>query len=230
MDPVVLTDIRFQINLPSLMETLRVKAGSSQVEALEHLSNEARAIARPKAMYGLAFIESRGDDHVVIEEITFTSRVLRVNLDPVNRAFPFVATCGTELDEWASSIDDFLHRYWADRIMQLALTCARMALQDHVKTRFGLDSVSGMNPGSLEDWPLREQRPLFALLGAPEADVGVRLTDSMIMTPLKSVSGLWFSTDVDFASCQLCPRGDCPSRRAAYDEMLYEEKYCTAPT
>jgi len=230
MDPVVLTDIPFEIDLPSLMEQLRVEAGSSLAGALVHLSSEARAIARPKAMYGLAFIDSRGDDHVIIEAIRFSSRVLRINLDPVNRVFPFVVTCGTELAEWASSIDDFLYRYWADRIMHLALSDARQALQDRIRTQFGLGTISAMNPGSLEDWPLREQRPLFALLGTAEADVGVRLTDSMIMTPLKSVSGLWFATDVDFASCQLCPRGDCPSRRAAYDQMLYGEKYCTAPT
>ena len=230
MDLVVLTDIPFEIDLPSLMDQLRVGASSSLVEALVHLSSEARAVARPKAMYGLAFIDSRGNDHVIIEAIKFSSRVLRINLDPVNRVFPFVVTCGTELAEWASSIDDFLHRYWADRIMQLALTSARQALQDRIQTRFGLGTISSMNPGSLEDWPMQEQRPLFALLGTAEADVGVRLTDSMIMTPLKSVSGLWFATDVDFASCQLCPRGDCPSRRAAYDQMLYEEKYCTAPT
>jgi len=38
-----------------------------------------------------------------------------------------------------------------------------------------------MNPGSLEDWPLTEQRVLFALLGDPQAAIGVRLTDSLLM-------------------------------------------------
>jgi len=230
MESVVLTGIRFELDLPSLMATLRIEAGSSLAEALVHRSNEALTIARPKAMYGLAFIESRGDDHVIIEAIKFSSRVLRVNLDPVNRVFPFVATCGTELDEWASSIDDFLHRYWADRITELALRTALQALQDRIQTQFGLRGISSMNPCSLEDWPLREQRPLFALLGTPDAAVGVRLTESMVMTPLKSVSGVWFATEVDFASCQLCPRAGCPSRRAAYERMLYQEQYCTAPT
>jgi cobalamin-dependent methionine synthase I len=224
MDPVVLTDIPFEPDLPSLLQKMRAQPGSSRAAELERLAGEAQAVARPKAMYGLAFVESRGDDHVVVEGNTFTSRVLRVNLDPVNRVFPFVATCGTELDDWASSIDDFLHHYAADYIMELALRTARTALQNHLEDRYGLATISAMNPGSLADWPLREQRPLFTLL-RPDAHVGVRLSESMIMTPLKSVSGLLFQTEVGFASCQLCPRPQCPSRRADYDRTLLEEKY-----
>jgi hypothetical protein len=82
-----------------------------------------------------------------------------------------------------------------------------------------------MAPGSLTDWPLREQRPLFALLGDTEALVGVRLTDSCLMLPNKSVSGIRFPTEKHFESCQLCPRPDCPGRRAPYDADLYDRRY-----
>ncbi|MGD2148279.1 MAG: vitamin B12 dependent-methionine synthase activation domain-containing protein, partial [Anaerolineae bacterium] len=152
-------------------------------------------------------------------------RVLRVNLDPVHRIFPYVATCGTELDEWSGSIDDMLESYWADAIMEMALRVAMHTLSDHLEQRFRPGRMSRMSPGSLEDWPIFEQRKLFALLGDTEAAIGVRLTDSMIMVPLKSLSGIWFPTEVDFASCQLCPREICSGRRAPYDETLYERKY-----
>ena len=61
-----------------------------------------------------------------------------------------------------------------------------------------------MNPGSLADWPLREQRPLFGLLGNVRAAIGVTLTPSLLMTPTKSVSGILFPSEETFASCQLC--------------------------
>ena len=82
-----------------------------------------------------------------------------------------------------------------------------------------------MNPGSLADWPLREQRTLFALLGDVHGAIGVELTPSLLMTPTKSVSGILFPTAETFASCQLCPREECPNRRAVYDPLLFAQRY-----
>jgi hypothetical protein len=45
------------------------------------------------------------------------------------------------------------------------------------------------------------------------------------MSPTHSVSGIIFPTNDDFQSCLLCPREQCPGRRAAYDRTLYERKY-----
>ena len=80
--------------------------------------------------------------------------------------------------------------------------------------------MSAMNPGSLEDWPISEQRQLFSILGDVESLIGVRLTDSFLMLPIKSVSGVYFPKEITFQSCQLCPRERCQGRRAPYDEKL----------
>jgi hypothetical protein len=222
---VVLDNISFQPKLDSLMKKFRIKEESSYVENLERIAKNAQTIARPKVIYKIAFIESKGDDYVVADGITLTSRVLRVNIEQAHRVFPFVATCGTELDEWSSSIDDVLQSYWADTIKEMALRAAIQALNKDLEDRFRPGRISRMNPGSLPDWPLREQRKLFALLGNPKDAIGVELTKNLIMVPLKSVSGIWFPAEVDFASCQLCPREKCPGRRAPYDKTLYDRKY-----
>jgi len=67
---------------------------------------------------------------------------------------------------------------------------------------------------------MEEQRKLFALLGDPVKEVGVELTESCLMIPVKSVSGIWFPAKIDFENCQLCSRENCPGRRAPYDENL----------
>ena len=79
-----------------------------------------------------------------------------------------------------------------------------------------------MAPGSLSDWPIEEQGPLFRLLGDVEASIGVRLTRNLLMLPAKSISGFYFPTEVSFYSCQLCPRKRCESRKAKYDEKQAE--------
>jgi len=54
--------------------------------------------------------------------------------------------------------------------------------------------------------------------------IGVTLTESMLMIPRKSISGIFFPTERMFFSCQLCPRENCPARESSYDETL-KEKY-----
>jgi hypothetical protein len=44
----------------------------------------------------------------------------------------------------------------------------------------------------------------------------VRLTESMLMIPRKSVSGIFFPSEEGFVACQLCERENCPSRKAPF--------------
>jgi hypothetical protein len=225
MDPRVLDTIPFKIHVEQLSKKLRIKDGSAHVGKLQRLVDEAQAIGKPKALYRAAFIESKKEDQVVINGTVLTSRVLRVNLEKVHRVFPYVTTCGLELEEWSRSFDDMLVKYWADVIKETALRTAMEYLQEHLIEHYRLVKASRMSPGSLPDWPLPEQRSLFHLLGNGPGLIGVHLTDSFLMLPIKSVSGIWFPTEESFESCGLCPRENCVGRRAPYDQNLYDRKY-----
>jgi hypothetical protein len=226
MERHVLRTIPFQVDFPALVQRMRLRDESSEIDELRHLVEEAESTAQPKAMYAVASIESKSERGVVINGTDLTSRVLRVNLDAVHRVFPFVATCGAELDGWGQASEDrLLHRFWADEIKELALRAAIAFLGDHLAAHYFPGKVSHMNPGSLADWPLRQQRPLFAVLGDPQEEIGVRLTDSLLMVPMKSVSGIIFPVEVTFESCQLCQMQRCPNRRAPYDAELHDSKY-----
>ena len=225
MGPTVLDDIPFEIDIEALLEHLHVDRSSAQAEAIVRLANAAQTVGRPKALYRPVFIESRTDESIVADGITFRSRVLRVNVDHAHRIFPFVATCGRELDGWAAGFDDMLHRFWTDAICRMALHTAISAFSDHLDDHLVPGPTSTMSPGSLADWPTEEQANLFALLGDTKRLIGVELTDSCLMVPTKSVSGIRFPTDTRFENCQLCPRERCPGRRAPYENGLYEKKY-----
>jgi len=221
----ILDEIPFQVDLDRLLKRLHVERESPYVKEVKGLAGDARAVGRPKALYEVAFVESRGDDYVVVDNVVLTSRVLRVNLDSAHRVFAYVATCGMELEDWANSIDDVLHRYWAETVKEMALRLATKALNEHLLERYRPGRTATMSPGRLADWPLEEQRALFTLLGNPRDAIGVQLTDSFLMIPTKSVSGIRFPTEGSFESCQLCPREGCPGRKAPYDEGLYDRKY-----
>lgn len=225
MNGYVIDNVKFRLNRNVLMKQLRIKEDTRYGEEFLELADAVEAIARPKAFFRVSFIDSSEDDRVVIDGIAFKSRVLQVNLGSIHRVFPYTATCGGEVDEWSRSIHDLLQSFWADTLKELAVRAAMSQLRQTIKRKFETGRITAMSPGSLGDWPIQQQRPLFALLGDTEAAVGVRLTDSFLMLPSKSVSGIWFPTETNFESCQLCPRDRCPGRRAPYDPELYKSRY-----
>lgn len=64
-----------------------------------------------------------------------------------------------------------------------ALRVAITAIEDHIRKEFELD------------WPIQEQRKLFEIIGNTKDLIGVELTDSCLMLPIKSVSGIWFPAE-----------------------------------
>ena len=93
-----------------MRKKLRVRDGGGWGERFAHLVQEAEAIARPRALYGLAYVEARSERSVVVDGVTLDSRVLRVNLENTHRVFPYLVTCGTELHDWAATQDDIVER------------------------------------------------------------------------------------------------------------------------
>jgi hypothetical protein len=219
----VISNIPFELDAPQLMKRVHVVAGSRDAAEFQRFVETARAVARPKAGYREAFIDDKGEDTVTIEGITFTSRMLGQNLEPVERVFPYLVTCGRELDEFAPPSGDVLEGFWWDLIKAEILTAAVKHLVEHLSRRFLLPKTATMNPGSgdADVWPIEQQRELFALLGDVPKQVGVELTESYLMVPNKTISGIRFATELDFRSCQVCQRPVCPNRAAAFDEPLW---------
>jgi len=217
-------NIPFELNIKSLAKTGRLEIGTGDAMEFEDLVNKARLVARPKALYKECFVEKKGRDTVTIDKVTFTSRVLRMNLDKVERVFAYVATCGHEVDRIEIPQDNYLKKFWLDTIKAALLGFSIGYLNKLLDRRYKLDKTSHMNPGSGDAniWPIEQQRELFSLFGNVEDLIGVSLTDSCLMIPNKSVSGICFPTEINFQSCQVCHRKKCPSRRAPFDMALWK--------
>jgi hypothetical protein len=223
MNPIVLDTIPFSLSAEELAPQLHIEPDSEDYELLGKLVVQACAIARPKAVFTASFITGRGDDYVELDNVRMLSRVMPVNLKDVHRAFPYVATCGEEAGEWSRGIKDPLFSWWADAIQIRLLRAASRYLHERLTDSLRLGRISSMNPGSLPDWPITEQTKLFSLFGDVRALIGVKLTDSMLMLPAKSVSGVYFEAERNFENCELCSRGNCPDRRKPFDEMKYQD-------
>jgi len=225
IDMEILDPIPFNLDIDSLIERMCLSAGTKEARELQRLVRDAVETARPKAAFKECFVEHRGKDTVTIDGVPFTSRTLFRNLQDAQRVFPFVVTCGREVDRIVYAKRDFLKAYWWEEIKSDLLQIAADYLKSVLTSTFGLAKSATMSPGSgdMGIWPIEQQQQLFSLLGAVDDAIGVQLSDSFLMSPIKSLSGICFPTEVDFRSCQLCRRNNCPSRSAPFDRALWED-------
>ncbi|NWG03298.1 MAG: vitamin B12 dependent methionine synthase [Syntrophaceae bacterium] len=208
--------IPFSLNLEEAKSKLR----AVDWQQIQNLLEVANPLIYAQAVYEVSYIYEKLEDAVIIDGVCFNSQVLRKNLENVGRVFPYVVTIGAGLEQRVGECKDLLEQYYLDQIGNIALTKARKHLEEHLCATFAIDRLSYMSPGSLQDWPIEEQKPLFSVLKGAEELIGVRLNENLIMIPRKSVSGIFFPTDVTFLSCQLCQREKCEGRKAPYNEAL----------
>jgi hypothetical protein len=207
----------------AVTQRLRHNPARAGVVNLDGLLSQARSLIHLRAVYEISYTGAKGEDTVEVAGVTFRSRILRRNLDQAQKVFPFIMTAGPELEAAASSSGDLLKQYYLEEMANVALENGAAWLADRLKTRWGFPGLASMDPGSLEDWPITEQPKLFSIFGDTERLIGVRLTDSMLMVPRKSISGIFFPSEEGFSSCQLCDRAACPARRTPYDAAVAAE-------
>jgi len=221
----VLDNIPVKLDLEQVLKHLHLSKESKHVKKVQELIELVHRIAKPKVLYEVSYVDNKNEDSLYIGGIKFTSSVLRVNLDDVERVFPYVATSGTELDEIIAPSEDLFKDLFLDAMKLIILRITTTYLEDHLTRTYALGQLSKMNPGSLQNWPITQQNELFSIFRNVEDLIGVRLTENFLMIPLKSVSGIYFPTQIKFESCQLCPRDRCSGRRAPYNPDLKKTVY-----
>ena len=223
MNPHVLDDFPVELSLEKTLERLKLNEGRSQTLGVEDVFKTAAVLIHTRAIYGVAYVSKCSLGKIEIDSIEFRSRVLAKNLERIERVFPYVLTIGDSLENTARSSESMTRRLVLETVGDLALGSGLEHVQRHISEQYGLETTSNMGPGQL-DWPIEQQRELFSLLGHVKDTIGVTLTESLMMVPRKSISGIIFPTEETFISCQLCQRNKCPSRKAPFDRAL-SEKY-----
>lgn len=221
---VILENIPFTLQEDKIISSMHVH-GSAQrfTDNLRELIEIVVPLARPKAMFKISCVSNKKPDSVEIDGVEFGGRLIRLNLDQVNTVFPFVATCGHEVEAIEVPARDILKRHCLEAIKLSLVVTASVFLQKYIKQNFGAGELSNMNPGELESWPITQQKQLFAVLGDVEGRIGVKLTPGGLMKPIKSRSGLYYTNDVKFISCYLCTQKRCTGRQVAFNPEMAEK-------
>ena len=207
----------------SLAQLCRVKPGSSAFEAVEEALPLINQYGAPKAIIKWASVDRIENDLTTIEGVTFQSKVVADKLKDTPRVFLSVVTAGWGLDECGEFDDDpFLNTFNGALLFH-----ASRYVVNYMKEQFGFDGSSMLNPGSLPDWPIENNFPLFDMIGNV-AEIGVSLNEAGYIKPWNSGSHIHFSGN-GYQNCSLCRKYDCIGRRAKFDRSEYLRIFGTEP-
>ena len=105
----------------------------------------------------------------------------------------FLCTAGEDFTRMTNALNeqgDIMEAYILDAIGSLTVEKAMDKIQENLKNDFFKQHIKISNrysPGYC-NWPLSDQTALFELIG--ENSTGIQLSDSCLMTPRKSISGI----------------------------------------
>ena len=188
---------------------------------VETVWKRAGEVAEPRFCYEIIDGEKRDKTHIRIGETEFLcGSIIAGYLDGVERFVVFVTTAGAEYEAYLRELKesgDLVSEYIADALGSviaeaLVSGVGRRIEQELVRT--GETLSYPYSPGYC-GWHIREQAKLFSLL--PDTPCGVRLTESSLMVPIKSVSGIYGlgpGIRRQGYACEICGLETCYKRNA----------------
>jgi hypothetical protein len=217
-------EIPVEIDVAGVLKWMRPGRTSVRVEEMaRELVEKTREIARPKALYKISHSRVIDNATTEIDGVNFKSKVLSKLLTGLDTVIPYIATIGKELDAINAERGDMMKGICLEIIKTLVLGSASEYLTEYIKKKYNMPQIARMNPGSLDDWPITEQRAFLSLFDNIEERIGVTLSAGGVLKPTKSVSSIIFPNESGFITCQICPNLDCPTRRATYNPELHKQ-------
>ena len=132
--------------------------------------------------------------HVEVDDILLnTGKVITHAMKDAQYIAVFTATLGEGFDKWLQELrleDNILHDYLANAIGSVLVEGVVAQLMQDLEFNVqneGFSISNNYSPGYC-DWILEEQKKIFNILSSQ--DIRIRLTDSCMMVPVKSVSGI----------------------------------------
>ncbi|MFQ5826043.1 MAG: vitamin B12 dependent-methionine synthase activation domain-containing protein [Dehalococcoidia bacterium] len=217
--------IDIQIDREEVLRYLGYQAGHkvpARILSLvdRHIQNASQLI-EPQHSFVIRNTEGVEGDKVFFGDVTFESRIIAQLMQRCQKAAVFAVTIGGSLEGQVRQLADegrVLEAAIMDAVGSDAAEKAATAVQGRVReiaNAQGLGISSRFSPGYC-DWDIGQQTMVFHAMNGRSA--GIRLTDSCLMVPRKSVSGVIGMSPHGgelerWSPCQSCKRRNCPGRR-----------------
>ena len=220
---------RLEIPLKEIYSFMGYKDSEPDAETrrvTEYLLSESAQFLRPQFKY-IMLDGTHSDDMMQLTLqgpaglVMFDAgKIICRQLRGAQKYVVFVATVGTGYFQWTDAVkrrDDMFQTYVMDcvgsQIVESVADYMETVLQKEIDPS-GFKRTNRFSPGYC-GWHVSAQPALFSLF--PEKNpCGIELTDSCLMLPVKSVSGIiGIGPDVRYLpyTCGLCDKKDCYKRK-----------------
>ncbi len=213
---------RLQINPEDFYETSGASVPSYEpfLSELEEVVAVGENISRARVLFRMLNTVSIGRKDFSINNIEFNceSKIAR-QLKNAEQIIVFVCTSGkgiTQQYEEYINKNELVKAYFVDMlgniIVEKAMDMIQERISDEMKTR-GMNITNRYSPGYC-NWNTNEQAKIFSML--PDNPCGIKLTQSSLMIPSKSISGvIGCGKNVKYTAygCQLCELEMCIYRK-----------------
>ena len=199
-----------ELNIQEALRYLGASGADAELRAgLAALAEELQSRITPRSTWTLAEVPA----------LALPGQMAARMLADCAHAAVLVCTLGAEFDRWMKQLSarDMARAVMLDALGSVYVEAACDAAEDAIRARFpGKHLTDRFSPG-YGDLPLEVQPRLLALAGAGR--IGVAATDSLLMTPQKSVSAILGIADVPqparVRGCAHCALNQtCPYRKA----------------
>ena len=238
----ICTNFEPDFDLDFARRLLGHKAGRSlptgSANRLARIEKQIKGIVHPKIIFCFHNlkkdgynIDQRGNKGVTLDNGThFTSAKLAYSLRNACSIVAFIATVGRELDLEIDRLmkeGDYADAYVADALGSGAIEHLAENFHHRISNEIKASNLTAglrFSPGYC-DWDVTEQPTVFSLLDAWK--IGVSLGDTFLMTPRKSISGIFGlyatgkSPEIRSKNpCLRCAKKNCIARRTDTEKTV----------
>jgi len=215
---------RIQLDPEAMLKLLGEQEGmidDHTTGLVEKYITECLRISSPKGAFVVAeVLKSSSKEEIAIPGLVFDSgKIIHNMLRHSEKYALFVVTAGPEPEELARSLiaeGNYLEGYIVDLLASALVDSAADQIQEQVRNMAKGSSLRITNrysPGYCS-WNVEEQQKLFSLF--PEGSCGISLSESSLMKPVKSISGIiGIGSEVKFQdyTCEICSMINCQFRK-----------------
>jgi len=183
----------------------------------DEVLSEIDVICKPQYMYAIYQGKVKDNASVMVGNNrlklgkTITSYLIGIDYFCV-----FVTTAGHEYNEYKNKLrtdGELVKEFIADSIGSVIAEACVNKISDELSQKINLNYTYPYSPGYC-GWQLKEQQILFSML--PDNPCGIELTDSFLMMPIKSISGIiGLGKDITQKAygCSICENTNCYKRK-----------------
>lgn len=184
---------------------------------LEEVLAKTQRICKPRLFYRICNGEVMSPLHIEIGGVNFRpGKIITDSLAGAELFCLFVVTAGCEFEEFRHSYKeagDCVREFIADSVGSVLAEACVADLEQRLDRELEVPHTYPYSPGYC-GWKVTEQHLLFGML--PDRPCGIELTESSLMYPIKSISGvIGIGSQVERKpyGCAICRNTTCYKRR-----------------